>query len=267
MVGSVALWCFFAIQALDYQSEWWGGFGVVVVPIVVAFYIIGWKQNKKKNDEEYRLFGSLFSTIFIHSKKFIVPALILLVGIGGLVWFINYNQGGVGVSGLNNVRQDQLDEYVGRFHRMPQHIENAQQCQDDLVDRTLPVRLSACQSRYERVYDDYQRCRQQYFTFSHLDCLQFNDYERIKCSEELLTSEIISSDHTCYGTAEREYNYLVNFEKRLINNYLSSLPANKYSLTAAEMQQIYNLLPSEAFNAATKERFDEHVRDQGYTIQ
>lgn len=270
IIGALILWFFFLANATSWSPDWWGGLGSVATPFLVAFYILGWKNYQKKNNLEHKLFGGALSKILNVAKKAIIPFFIIALGIAGLTWYIDSQRDGGRVDGLDSVRQAEIDDYVGRFNRFEQHRQNALSCVQDAIDDNLVSYTTVCQEKYDKAYAKYQNCMNDYgIIYDHYDCVnQYgSNYEEIDCREETMKQQIEDDNFLCFTTVSSELAYLVSFEERLIKDYLDDLPANQSSLSQEEMQELYNKLPESVFNDKTKERFDEYVRKQGYSIQ
>jgi hypothetical protein len=235
----------------------------------LVFYILGWKNYQKKNEDDFKLMGGIGAKIFKFLKKAVIPVVILSIGAGGIFWYLDYQESGGRVDGLHSIRQAELDEFVGRYNRYGKHLENAEQCRTNLIETNLETQKNACQVKYDAAYDKFLNCRNSYSSFSRYDCLNTYgaNYEVIDCSEETIKEEIKSKDFSCNSTVNSEYLYLIGFEERLIEDFLEDLPVNKYSLSQEEMSALYSKLPADVFNNKTKERFDTYVEKKGYSIE
>jgi hypothetical protein len=168
----------------------------------------------------------------------------------------------------DKAEQEEMNEYVGRYKRYANHVENAQRCRDNFIETQKLSRLTACQKKYDTAHAAYQSCKKKMPWLDHYDCIMWPDanYEVIDCSEETIIKEIEAQDYFCYAEVKREFDYLTNFETAIVDKFIASLPANQFSLSEDNLVQIYSKFPKEVLTDNMKERIINYTKSKGYTI-
>lgn len=257
-----------ALSKNDYGSEF-AGVLLWVIPFVVIFYSIGWKNyrklevNKNSND----ILSPKTTSILSKINKSNLKQLIKLIGVISLllgvisVIFVNFTE--------KNQNKKAIEEYVGRYERYSTHLDNAKQCQTDLVNDQKASRLASCQAEYNDKYAAYKKCRKDLYWEDHYYCVNSfgANYEELDCSEENIEKQIISEDYFCYIEVKSEYDYLVNFEKSLVDRFINKLPSDQAVLNADELNSLYVQFPGEVFNDKTKERINTYIKSKGYKLE
>lgn len=263
IIGSIFLWMFFLAEATSYSSDWWGGLGSIVVPLVVVFYIVGWKAHRTKSGEDAKLWSPKALKFF---KWFIVISIVISVIATAVTYFVEESNFD---SYTSSYEKQQLDEYVGVIARLPKHVDNARTCVSEKVTSEKDEKKASCQKRYDEAYAKFENCRNSYSTFSRYDCLNTfgANYEVIDCSEETVVAEIekeaISS---CYVTPYSELMKAKSYEQTVVDDYITGLPPDKASLSQDDLNQLYTKLPATTINDDIKKRLNGLLEEEGYIL-
>ncbi len=280
----ISLWIFgilmffFSLDGLNsYSPNVINYVGVFLVPAVLVFYTIGWRNLKKGNkiDKTNAEAPSVLAktkhvvVIFLKSNKkniFVTIITVLVIGVIGAI-SSNNSQG-------NYYENQQSEEYIGLVGRYDKNVENAKKCLEDQVSKLKEINISACQQKYDNAYISYKNCRQTISLASHFECLKWtgtgggtSDYESIDCSEDKIVSDIKKISQTsCYLNIQIDYDEIISFEERQVTKFIDSFPSSKTVFTQEELQDLYNLIPQEAIGDKTIERLNKNIEEQGYTI-
>lgn len=263
IIGSIALWLFFVAEAADYTSEWWGGVGSILVPVVTAFYIVGWKRNRSKQELDSSLFNKKIRKVF---KWLFITGVVISILLGAGTYILEEVTDNKFVS---SYEREQAESYVGTIARLPKHAENARTCVDDKIALNKDTRIASCKEKYDAAYAKFQNCRSQYTTFSRYECLNTfgANYEEIDCSEETVVAEIEQeARNSCFTTVYSEFMKAKSYEKRLVDKYLDKLPPEKSVLTETDLQDLYSTVPNSTLDETIKERMNEMVEEKGYVL-
>lgn len=265
----IVLWFFgvigwiMALDKSDYGSDL-AEFFCWFIPLILIFYTIGWKNHRspKKEDTE-NLHGDLIlNKITRKIKAFDFKKVILLLVVLGVAGYI--------FSGVMDKKQEEAEmkEFVGRVGRYSTHLENAQKCQQNLIEKEKPALMASCKKEYNDAYKVYQNCKATMPWSTHYDCVTWpgGNYEVVDCSEETIIKSIKSSDFICYSEITSEYNYLISFEKSIVDKFIYNLPKDQTSLSKEEMDKIYSIFPKEVWTEKMVERIDKYAKSKGYTV-
>lgn len=263
VIGGAIFWLVSLIEADSYSADWWGIFGAVVTPFLIAFYIIGWRnRHKEQNINEHSLKIKFLS---IFSKKKIIGFILFIILIPiALFYLLDYS----------NQREQEMqntierEEYVGKLKRYTTHLTNAQNCVSEAINRELPDKKSACDIKYETAYSNYKDCKALFYDDSYCNSLYQNNYKQYDCSTTTLSKEIEErSRSVCYITVGSEYRDIIRYEEELTDEYLKSLPLDKSYLTTQDLKDLEAKFPADVFDEKTLDRIKERVTKQGYSIE
>jgi hypothetical protein len=263
IVGAVFLWMFFLAEATSYTSGWWGVLGLIIVPLVVVFYIVGWKAHKTKSGENTKLWNPKALKFF---KWFMVISIVLSIIATALTYFIEESNFD---SYTNSYEKQQLDEYVGVIARLPKHADNARTCVSDKVLSDKETKIASCQKTYDARYAAYKDCKADMPWSSHYDCVTWPgaNYEQIDCSEETIVAEIEKEAiNSCYVTAYSELMKAKRYEQTVVDDYVVGLAPNKASLSEDNLNQLYLKIPATTLNHDIKKRLDGLLEERGYIL-
>lgn len=265
----IVLWFFgvigwiMALDKSDYGSDL-AQFFCWFIPLILIFYTIGWKNHTSiKKDSNENLHGDLFFNKIIRKFKAInfkkIIILLAILGVAGYVF-----------SGVMDNKQEEAEmkEFVGRVGRYSTHLENAKKCQQNLIEKEKPALMASCKKEYNDAYKVYQNCKATMPWSTHYDCVTWpgGNYEMVDCSEETIIKSIKSSDFICYSEITSEYNYLISFEKSIVDKFIYNLPKDQTSLSKEEMDKIYSIFPKEVWTEKMVERIDKYAKSKGYTV-
>lgn len=263
IIGSIFLWMFFLAEATSYSSDWWGGLGSIVVPVVVVFYIVGWKAHRTKSGEDSKLWSPKALKFL---KWFIVISIVISVIATAVTYFLeesNYD------SYTSSYEKQQLDEYVGVIARLPKHADNARTCVSDKVLSEKEAKTASCQVTYDARYAAYKDCKEDMPWSSHYDCVTWPgaNYEQIDCSEETIVAEIEKEAiNSCYSTAYSELMKAKSYERTMVDDYIADLAPDKASLTQDDLNLLYAKLPETTINDDIKNRLNGLLEEKGYIL-
>jgi Ca2+/Na+ antiporter len=261
ILGASLLTFLFLIQILDGDSNGISEVGLFLLPFSVVFYIVGWKNHRRRTDQESNLIGERRVKLLRWLKMIILGWIILSLVVTAITYLYYYAGDGLSFS-----QQREMGEYIGTMSRLPKHIENANACVDKYITTKLEEQTNSCQEKYDNVYANYQDCMS--FGTGHNFCSNLHNYEEFDCSEEAISKNLKDEvQGGCFRIATSEFLKITAFEEDLTDSFMERLPSDQAVLSTETMESLYSLFPDTVFNEKTKGRLDSYIESKGYTIQ
>ena len=79
----------------------------------------------------------------------------------GIVVVVAISIAGAYIFNIYQIKQDR-ENYIGTFKRYSKMLENANDCQQKLVDLRKDKLIGECQDKYDKAYLSYQNCRKDF---------------------------------------------------------------------------------------------------------
>jgi len=252
---------FVGIAQAEYSS--FASFMAVLIPAFLIFYTIGWKSfNKSTVVSQTEKVEFVRHSKKVFSKKVIISLIVIII-LGIIVSFC-YEK-----ISERQYSEKSRAEYVGAFGKYDNYLELTKKCLVEKVEAYKERYTLECKQRYDEAYANYQDCKKDMYWKSHNQCINWgsSNYEAIDCSEKTIQNTIITTyDTVCTGDLVRESEIITDYEKRIVSDYLDSIPKTQSAINSSEMKKLYNLFPQNVFDEKTKVRINKIVTGSGYKI-